>query len=154
MGFCDFLYKRGENMLVSLIAVLMQLIFVMIILVAIGKGLKRSGRKSSGAFGRAKKASAVPNQSRTRTVPNIPKKYQRTKSEEAMQTRTRASRAACDYKAAYSKGRPDRIGLRGDYEPLVPAGKERIRCAYCGAENFVPMGTHEHYHCYFCWEKL
>ena len=25
---------------------------------------------------------------------------------------------------------------------------------YCGAENFVPAESHEHYHCFFCWEKL
>lgn len=92
-----------------------------------------------------KKASAVPNSSRKR---------KRTKEEAAMEMRTRASAKTCDYQAAYSKGKPKCIGGRGDYEPSTPRGMVRIRCAYCGAENFVPAGTHEHYHCYFCWEKL
>jgi len=41
-----------------------------------------------------------------------------------------------------------------DYEPGTPSGMDRIKCAYCGAENFVPAGSRQHYHCYFCWEKL
>ena len=65
-----------------------------------------------------------------------------------------AARDNCHYEAAYSKGKPDRIGRRGDYEPGTPSGMERIKCAYCGAENFVPTGSRQHYHCYFCWEKL
>ena len=65
-----------------------------------------------------------------------------------------AARDNCHYEAAYSKGRPDRIGRRGDYEAVTPSGMERIKCAYCGAENFVPAGGRQHYHCYFCWEKL
>ena len=64
------------------------------------------------------------------------------------------ARDNCHYEAAYSKGKPDRIGRRGDYEPGTPSGMERIKCAYCGAENFIPAGSRQHYHCYFCWEKL
>ena len=65
-----------------------------------------------------------------------------------------AARDNCHYEAAYSKGKPDRIGRRGDYEPGIPSGMERIKCAYCGAENFIPAGSRQHYHCYFCWGKL
>jgi hypothetical protein len=86
--------------------------------------------------------------------PNKPKTIRRTKQEEAVEIKTRASSAACGYKAAYSQGRPDRLGIRGDYEPQVPAGMIRMKCAYCGAESFVPANTREHYHCHFCWEKL
>lgn len=78
-------------------------------------------------------------------IPNRPKKNAPTGMER---------RKMCTYEAAYSKGHPERVGSRGDYELVVPVGMSRIRCAYCNAENFVPSGTHEHYHCYFCWEKL
>jgi hypothetical protein len=86
--------------------------------------------------------------------PNKPKKVKRTRQEEAVEYRTHASGSTCNYKAAYSKGKPERIGVRGDYEPQVPSGMVRMKCAYCGAENFVPVSGREHYHCYFCWEKL
>lgn len=98
--------------------------------------------------------SATPNKPQFSVVPNKPKKQQRTKAEQEMQLRTRASSAACSYQAAYSKGRPERLGVRADYEPGTPSGRERVRCPYCGAENFVPAGSRDHYHCYFCWEKL
>ena len=88
------------------------------------------------------------------SVPNRPRQPQRTKEEQEVQILTRESRAKCDYEAAYSQGKPDRIGMRGDYDPVTPQGKTRIRCRYCNAENFVPTGSGEHYHCYFCWEKL
>lgn len=116
-----------------------------------------SGSMSSQTFSKKKQASAVPNVPKKKhasAVPNMPKKLKRTKEESAMEARTRASARACHYEAAYSKGKPGRIGGRGDYETSTPQGMSRIRCAYCGAENFVPAGTHEHYHCYFCWEKL
>lgn len=87
-------------------------------------------------------------------IPNVPKKLQRNHEEQAMEIRTRASRQACHYEASYSKGRPDHIGKRGDYETVTPRGMSKIRCSYCNADNFVPSGTHTHYHCYFCWEKL
>lgn len=99
------------------------------------------------------KSTAVLNQQAS-AVPNSLKKRKRTKEEIAMEMRTRVSAKACDYQAAYSKGKPKSIGGRGDYEPFTPQGMVRIRCAYCGAENLVPAGTREHYHCYFCWEKL
>ena len=38
-----------------------------------------------------------------------------------------AARDNCHYEAAYSKGKPDRIGRRGDYEPGTPSGMERIK---------------------------
>lgn len=91
---------------------------------------------------------------RPSAIPNVPKKFQRTKEEQEMAVRTQASRKACNYEASYSKGRPDHVGKRGDYDPVTPGGMIRVRCAYCNAENFVPAGTHTHYHCYFCWEKL
>lgn len=91
---------------------------------------------------------------RSSAVPNHPRKVKRSKTEEAVLERTRPSGKACNYEALYSRGRPDRIGRRGDYEPIVPDGMVRVSCAYCGAENFIPGGTHDHYHCYFCWEKL
>ena len=87
-------------------------------------------------------------------VPNKPRRQKLTREEEALKTRSRASSQACTYEAAYSKGKPDRIGGRGDYETVTPNGMERIRCGYCGAQNFVPAGSRNHYHCYFCWEKL
>ena len=83
--------------------------------------------------------------------PNQPRSKER-KMERQMERQ--AKRDNCYYEAAYSKGKPDRIGRRGDYEPGIPSGMERIKCAYCGAENFVPTGSRQHYHCYFCWEKL
>ncbi len=92
--------------------------------------------------------------SKASAVPNQPKRVQRTREEAAAERLTQASRRACTYQAAYSKGRPDRIGRRADYEPGVPSGMVRMKCAYCGAESFVPAGSHEHYHCYFCWEKI
>lgn len=119
-------------------------------------------QKLSGSLAQ-KKASAVPNQSKTAppvkrqkasAAPNRPKKVPRTKDEKAMEIRTSVSSAACNYEAAYSKGRPERLGIRADYEPATPSGKIRVRCRYCGAENFVPAGSYDHYHCYFCWEKL
>ena len=87
-------------------------------------------------------------------VPNKPRRQKLTREEEALKTRSRASSQACTYEAAYSKGKPDRVGGRGDYETVTPNGMERIRCGYCGAQNFVPVGSRNHYHCYFCWEKL
>lgn len=101
-----------------------------------------------------KMASAEPNKRRSSAIPNVPKKQVKTREEARMAVQTRASSRACKYEAAYSKGKPDRIGIRADYDPVTPSGRSRIRCSYCGAENFVPAGTHEHYHCYFCWEKL
>lgn len=130
------------------------------------KGEKDSRRTSGNVssrpvqkqtFPKKSQASAVPNvpkKKQASAVPNIPKKLTRTKEEAAMEVRTRASARACNYEAAYSKGKPNRIGGRGDYEASTPQGMSRIRCAYCGAENFVPAGTRDHYHCYFCWEKL
>lgn len=87
-------------------------------------------------------------------VPNKPRRQKLTREEEALKPRSRASSQACTYEAAYSKGKPDRVGGRGDYETVTPNGMERIRCGYCGAQNFVPVGSRNHYHCYFCWEKL
>lgn len=110
-------------------------------------------RQPSAVPNTSAKSTAVLNQQAS-AVPNSSKKRKRTKEEAAMEIRTRASAKTCDYQAAYSKGKPKSIGGRGDYEPSTPRGMVRIRCAYCGAENFVPAGTHEHYHCYFCWEKL
>lgn len=91
---------------------------------------------------------------RATAVPNKPRREKLTEEEEALKTRSRASSQACTYEAAYSKGKPDRIGGRGDYETVTPNGMDRIRCGYCGAQNFVPAGSRNHYHCYFCWEKL
>ena len=86
--------------------------------------------------------------SKPRKATAVPNKPRRQK------TRSRASSQACTYEAAYSKGKPDRVGGRGDYETVTPNGMERIRCGYCGAQNFVPVGSRNHYHCYFCLEKL
>lgn len=110
-----------------------------------------SGKRASAV---KKTASAKPNEKRASAVPNMPKKQKKTKEEAQVAARTRESARACQYEAAYSRGKPERIGLRADYEPTAPSGKSRVRCAYCGAENFVPSGSREHYHCYFCWEKL
>lgn len=147
------------------------LIFIIIIWFIIIKGVqsrkklndtRRTGEKSSAASGYSApgRTSAVTRPKPTAkkpkatAVPNQPKQVQRTWKEEKTEESMQESRKACTYQAAYSKGRPDRIGRRGDYEPGIPSGMVRIKCAYCGAENFVPEGTREHYHCYFCWEKL
>lgn len=146
----------------------MQILIIAIVIyyiwmAAAGKKKNDREQKSKGSFRSAsaalkkKQASAVPNvpkKKQASAMPNVPKQLKRTKEEAAMEARTRASAGACHYEAAYSKGKPGRIGGRGDYETSTPQGMSRIRCAYCGAENFVPAGTHEHYHCYFCWEKL
>ena len=36
----------------------------------------------------------------------------------------------------------------------VPNGKRCVVCAYCGAENLLPMVAREKYSCYFCREPL
>lgn len=137
---------------------MMEILIIIIIVWIVVKKQKEKGsefgRKKSFSQTVKSRPSAVPNKPKFSAVPNKPKKQQRTKAEREMEYRTRASSKACDYKAAYSKGRPDRLGQRGDYEPMTPQGMERVRCAYCGAENFVSAGSRDHYHCYFCWEKL
>lgn len=141
------------------------LIYLIIIIAIIKSLAKKYGRSASGSKDRAdlmrrmttakkKTASAEPNKRRPSAVPNVPKRQKKTREEAEMAVRTRTSARACKYEAAYSKGKPDRIGVRADYDPATPSGRCRVRCSYCGAENFVPAGTSEHYHCYFCWEKL
>lgn len=136
---------------------MVEILIVIYVIWFIMKKRKKSGAKTASVSNRPKKTvSAVPNRPRktASAIPNVPKKLQRSKEEMELEARTRESRKACHYEAAYSKGKPDRIGRRGDYEPAVPNGMVRVRCAYCNADNFVPAGTREHYHCYFCWEKL
>lgn len=157
------------------------LIYVIIIVWIIAKAKAKSDEASAGKTGRASggpellknlskktQSSAVPNvpkKKQASAVPNVPKKKQSSAvpnilkksapaKEAAMEAQTCISAKVCNYEAAYSKGKPSRIGGRGDYEDFTPQGMSRVRCAYCGAENFVPAGTREHYHCYFCWEKL
>lgn len=36
----------------------------------------------------------------------------------------------------------------------VPNGKRCVVCAYCGAENMIPVVSREKYSCYFCREPL
>ena len=45
----------------------------------------------------------------------------------ALQKPVSYTHLACTYEAAYSKGKPDRVGGRGDYETVTPNGMERIR---------------------------
>lgn len=106
---------------------------------------KRMAARERAAGRRKPKASAIPNRPRTKR-----KKQEPEVSELQPDTR----RKSCTYEAAYSKGKPSRIGMRGDYETSIPSGMKRVICSYCGAENFVPAESHEHYHCFFCWEKL
>lgn len=88
-------------------------------------------------------------------VPNKPRRQKLTREEEALKTRSRAPVRHVLMRRHIPKERPDRmVGGRGDYETVTPNGMERIRCGYCGAQNFVPVGSRNHYHCYFCWEKL
>lgn len=125
------------------------------VLDSIKQNLGASKYKMSAKSGQ--RASAVPNvpgKRKESAVPNKPKQMKRTKEEVEVLVKTKASKADCHYEAAYSKGRPDRLGMRGDYEDVVPKGMVRVRCGYCNADNFVPAGTQNHYHCYFCWEKL
>lgn len=134
-------------------------ILIMILVVYL---IIRSQKKGNGKAAEKKRTPVRPNtlvrpsavKRQASAVPNKARKPQRTPEEAVMEVRTRNSGKTCSYEAAYSKGRPDRVGGRGDYEPVTPKGMVRIRCAYCNAENFVPSGTHDHYHCYFCWEKL
>ncbi|MCC8163265.1 MAG: hypothetical protein LIO86_08935 [Lachnospiraceae bacterium] len=86
--------------------------------------------------------------------PNQQRKTKQTVQEKQYSARTQVSSDNCSYEAAYSKGQPARLGLRGDYGEEVRPGQICVRCGYCGAENMVPSGSREHYHCYFCWEKL
>ena len=131
----------------------MQLLIIILIVFLIVWSQKKGSRKGT----ERKRTPAKPNipvrpsvvKKQASAVPNKVRKPQRTAEEAVMEMRTRESVKACSYEAAYSKGRPDRVGGRGDYEPVTPQGKVRIRCAYCGAQNFVPAGTHDHYHCYF-----
>ncbi len=37
---------------------------------------------------------------------------------------------------------------------LIPQGKRCVTCGYCGAENLVPMQQRTRYSCYFCREAL
>lgn len=114
-------------------------------LISISAGKKKKKSKATRSY---------PKRAKTSSVPNRPRQISRTKEERDVRVRTQASRAKCNFEAAYSKGKPGRVGLRGDYDPVTPQGMTRIRCMYCNAENFVPTGSREHYHCYFCWEKL
>lgn len=41
--------------------------------------------------------------------------------------------------------------LDGD---LIPQGRQRVKCGYCGADNLLPMQPRTRYSCYFCREAL
>ena len=107
--------------------------------------VKSMAARERAAGRRKPKASAVPNK------PRVNRKMQEPETP-GLQPDT--GKKSCTYEAAYSKGKPSRIGMRGDYETNIPSGMKKVVCSYCGAENFVPAGSHEHYHCFFCWEKL
>ncbi|MDO4260634.1 MAG: hypothetical protein Q4C82_01025 [Eubacteriales bacterium] len=124
------------------------LILLIVLLPLIGRQRKSGERKPDRPLGPAVKRSAPT------AVPNKPRSASRSREEEAIRIRTRSSRESCHYEAAYSKGRPDQVGRQGDFDLVTPEGMERIKCGYCGAQNFIPAGSREHYHCYFCWEKL
>jgi hypothetical protein len=133
------------------------LILAFIVWTMVRRWKKKEAEKGSSAVPNQRPKMVQPGKAFHPTAsaePNKPKAIRRTKQEETVELKTRASSSACTYKAAYSKGRPDKLGLRGDYEPQVPSGMIRMKCAYCGAESFVPVSGREHYHCYFCWEKL
>ncbi|MCD8197866.1 MAG: hypothetical protein LUE24_12000 [Lachnospiraceae bacterium] len=132
---------------------------------------KRAGssdnRKSAPDMARQNSAPSSPVMSKTVKPKKSPLKKQRASARpnqkrEAKQTvqekryseQTKISSDNCSYEAAYSKGQPARLGLRGDYGEEIRQGQICVRCGYCGAENLVPSGSREHYHCYFCWEKL
>ena len=109
--------------------------------------LSNIGKKNRLSKGQNKPVRPMVEKLKPTAKPNQPRPKER-------EMERQAARDNCHYEAAYSKGKPDRIGRRGDYEPGTPSGMERIKCAYCGAENFIPAGSRQHYHCYFCWEKL
>ncbi len=133
---------------------MLELLILIFIVYWVRKRKKRENPGNSAPFHIPRFKSGQRPKQKASAVPNQPKRGPRTKEEVQMERRTRESRNACDFHAAYSKGKPGRIGRRGDYEPATPQGMERIRCPYCNAENFVPAGSRDHYHCYFCWEKL
>ncbi len=133
---------------------LIVLIFIIWIIARARGQRKGEERKPEGRTSRNKPRKPLMRKKEASAVPNKPKRKAPTKEETQAQVRMSADASRCDYQASYSKGKPDRIGRRGDYEDVVPNGMVRVRCRYCGADNFVPSGTREHYHCYFCWEKL
>ncbi len=94
----------------------MEFFAVMLVVAVCGIiGGVKSGKK--GAAGQTqnmrlrKKASAVPNQ---------PRKLQRAVKQRQTEDQVCSPGRACSYEAAYSKGRPERIGQRGDYDPVTP----------------------------------
>ena len=105
----------------------------------------RTATESKAAKRGTPKASAAPNK---------PRVQHKTQKQEATAPQPAAVKKLCTYEAAYSKGKPSHIGQSADCETGVPSGMRRAVCGYCGAENFVPAGSHECYHCFFCWEKL
>ena len=137
----------------------MEIVIIIVAIFFITSNIRKKNRLSQG---QDKPEKRVPE--RRTPTPNKPARPMAEKSKPSAKpnkprpqkgkTGRQADRDNCRYDAAYSKGKPDRVGWRGDYEPEVPSGMERIKCAYCGAENFVPAGSRQHYHCYFCWEKL
>ncbi|MCC8140002.1 MAG: hypothetical protein LIO67_06865 [Lachnospiraceae bacterium] len=113
----------------------------------------RQSSPSASAMTKAPKQ-PKPKKQKASARPNQERKTKQTVQEKQYSARTQVSSDNCSYEAAYSKGQPARLGLRGDYGEEVRQGQICVRCGYCGAENLVPSGSREHYHCYFCWEKL
>ncbi|MCD8362228.1 MAG: hypothetical protein LUC98_04585 [Lachnospiraceae bacterium] len=113
-----------------------------------------ANRQSQPSVSQTMPKKRAPKRQKASAMPNQQRKTKQTVQEKQYSARTQVSSDNCSYEAAYSKGQPARLGLRGDYGEEVRPGQICVRCGYCGAENLVPSGSREHYHCYFCWEKL
>ncbi|MCD8241778.1 MAG: hypothetical protein LUD73_05195 [Lachnospiraceae bacterium] len=147
---------------------MMAFIIYVVIIVLIFRYTRKKRKASSNSRGRAadKASQASPSaaastskknllkRQKASARPNQKRETKQTAQEKQYSAKTRGSSDNCSYEAAYSKGQPARLGLRGDYGEEVRQGQICVRCGYCGAENLVPAGSREHYHCYFCWEKL
>ncbi len=56
--------------------------------------------------------------------------------------------------ASQNSSEPECVGEREVYGGVLPVGKKRVQCPYCGAVNVVLEGTTKPCACYFCWKIL
>ena len=73
-------------------------------------------------------------------VPNKPRRQKLTREEGSLEDPVKGIQSGMYFMRRHiPKEKPDRVGGRGDYETVTLNGMERIRCGYCGAQNFVPV---------------
>jgi len=56
--------------------------------------------------------------------------------------------------ASQNSSEPECVGEREVYGGVLPVGKKRVQCPYCGAVNVVLERTTKQCACYFCWKIL